>query len=273
MTQHEIALGAHRLGYSDDGAGEPVVLLHSGGFSSRQWRRLRDALAPTHRVLLPDLLGYGASSPWPAGAPFHFRIDVAAISALLETLGEPAHLVGHSYGGLIALHAALARPPRSLALYEPVAFGVLDPQADADALAEIERVRLTYTPSGDGDGADDRWLAAFVDWWNGPGAWAALSADAQAGFRAVGWKLSEEVRSLTTDRAGAAEFAALTAPALLLGGERSPRAEQRTLERLAACLPRATHQLFPGLGHMGPITHAALVNDAILAHVRAATVR
>lgn len=271
MTQHEISLGAHRLGYSDDGAGAPVVLLHSGGFSSRQWRRLRDALVPTHRVLVPDLIGYGTSSPWPVGAPFHFRIDVAAVSALLATLGEPAHLVGHSYGGLIALHAALARPPRSLALYEPVAFGVLDPQADADALAEIARVRLTYTP--DDGGADDRWLAAFVDWWNGPGAWAALSGEAQGGFRAVGWKLSEEVRTLMTDRAGAAEFATLTAPALLMGGERSPRAEQRTLERLAACLPHATHQRFAGLGHMGPITHAALVNDAILTHVRAAAAR
>jgi pimeloyl-ACP methyl ester carboxylesterase len=269
MTALTLPIGPHHLGYSDDGAGQPVVLLHSGGFSSRQWRRLRDTLIPTHRVLVPDLLGYGASGAWPAGTPFHFHTDVAAIVALLATLDQPAHLVGHSYGGLLALHAALARPARSLALYEPVAFGVLDLEADSQARAELSRMRLTYEP--DASGVDERWLADFVDWWNAPGAWAALSNEARAGFRSVGWKLSAEVFSLLTDPTDLGRFATITAPTLLLGGDRSPATEQRVLERLAAGLPHATLQRFAGLGHMGPISHAALVNDAICAHLRAAS--
>jgi pimeloyl-ACP methyl ester carboxylesterase len=243
------------------------VLLHSGGFTSRQWRRLREALVTTHRVIAPDLLGYGASGPWPADEPFHFHSDVAAIVALLQTLDQPAHLVGHSYGGLIALHAALARPARSIAVYEPVAFGVLDRVADADALSELAQVRLTYTP--DESGADEPWLTTFVDWWNGRGAWAAMSSEARAGFRNVGVKLFQEVRTLVTDRTDLATFQKIEAPTLLLGGERSPVTEQRVLERLAAGLPHATYQRFAGIGHMGPISHAALINDAICAHIRA----
>ena len=267
MSARELTVGPHQIGYSDEGAGEPVVLLHSGGGSSRQWRRLRESLLTTHRVLAPDLLGYGASGTWPDGVPFHFRTDVAAIVALLETVDRPAHLVGHSYGGLLALHAALARPARSLTLYEPVAFGVLDRTEDRAAVDELARMRMTYT--ADTSGADEPWLNDFVDWWNGPGAWAAMSNEARAGFRSVGWKLAQEVFSLVSDRTDISSFRRIAAPTLLLGGERSPATEKRVLERLAAGLPHATLQQFPGLGHMGPISHAALVNDAICAHIRA----
>ena len=106
-----------------------VVLLHSGGLTSRQWRRLRERLAPRFEVAAPDFLGYRPEARWPDGAPFHFHRDVELIESLVV---GPAHLVGHSYGGLIALQFALRRPHlvRSIAVYEPVAMGVLDDEAD-----------------------------------------------------------------------------------------------------------------------------------------------
>ncbi|MCE9575907.1 MAG: alpha/beta hydrolase [Deltaproteobacteria bacterium] len=249
-----------------------VLLVHSGGFTSRQWRRLAAELAPTHEVIAPDLIGYGDGPRWPDGAPFHFREDVAGLIARLDAApgAGPAHVVGHSYGGLLALQVALARPAlvRSLALYEPVAFGVLDPIEDADALASLREVGAPYALGPDG-AADDAWLAAFVEWWNGPGAWAALGDDTRGAFRAVGWKLSQEVASLVADRTDRATYGAIAAPTLLLGGERSPMTEQRVLARLAAALPRAELRRIDAAGHMGPITHAAAVNAAIAAHVRA----
>ncbi|HSN28489.1 MAG TPA: alpha/beta fold hydrolase, partial [Kofleriaceae bacterium] len=97
-----------------------ALLIHSGGFGGRQWRKLGEVLAPTHEVLAPDLLGYG-SEPWPAGAPFHFRQDVERLAGLLG--GEQADVVGHSYGGFLALQLALAHPElvRRIAVYDPVA--------------------------------------------------------------------------------------------------------------------------------------------------------
>lgn len=238
----------------------PVLLLHSGGLTSRQWRRLADQLAPSHRVLAPDLLGYGAER-WPAGQPFHFHQDVDRLAALLT---EPTHVVGHSYGGLLALQLALARPSSVLriAVYEPVAFGVLDEPADAPARAAISQLR-PYRP--DAAGLDEPWLADFVDWWQGPGAWSHLAEPTRQAFRDAGWKLSEEVASLSADRTDSARYASIASPTLVLGGERTQPAELHVLHKLARLLPHATLQLFPDLGHMGPITHAALVNAAIAA--------
>jgi pimeloyl-ACP methyl ester carboxylesterase len=246
-----------------------ALLVHSGGLSSRQWRRLADALTPAYDVLAPELIGYPKSGvPWERGVPFHFRDDVARLAELLGP-GEPAHLIGHSYGGFLALQLALARPElvRSLALYEPVAFGVLDSGGPEDAAAWAELSRL---PAYDGArDPDEAWLSAFVGWWQGAGAWEGLAEPARAAFRSVAWKLSEEVRTLGADRTTSARYGTIAQPALLMGGSKTPQAEQRTLARLAACLPHATLTMFPELGHMGPITHAAIVDAAIVQFVLA----
>ena len=92
--------------YTDSGApvgtsAAPVIALHSGGLSSRQWSKLAALLAPRRRVLAPDFTGSGASAPWPEGEPYHYSVEVDLTRALLDTVGEPVHLVGHSFGGLV----------------------------------------------------------------------------------------------------------------------------------------------------------------------------
>ena len=240
---------------------ETVLLIHSGGFSSRQWRKLSEALAPDYRVLAPDLLGYGESEPWPEGQPFHFRQDLAFLETVIKS--EPVHLVGHSYGGFLALQLAIARPElvRSIAVYDPVAFGILDPVEDADAREGLSHVRHEFEPR-------ETWLEGFVDWWSGAGSWTRLPEGTRATFRAMGWKVFQEVMSLAADRTNRATYATISAPALLMGGGTSPLTERRTVEKLGAALPNATVHFLPGVGHMGPVSHAPLVNAAIVAHLR-----
>lgn len=241
--------------------GAPVLLVHSSGFTSRQWRKLGEVLAARgHRVLAPDLLGY--ATPWPMGEPFHFRQDVEMLAGVIGE--EPAHVVGHSYGGFLALQLALAHPARvrSIAVYEPVAFGVLDEPADRELLKSVTDVSESSSP----DRLED-WLATFVDWWNGKGAWAQLAPPTQQAFRDVGWKISQEVASLGADRTDRAGYARITAPTLLLAGDQTQPAERRVVEKLVAVLPNARLQTFPGLGHMGPIMAAATVNAPIVEHI------
>jgi pimeloyl-ACP methyl ester carboxylesterase len=170
------------LHIEDAGTGDPVVLLHSSGLSGRQWRRLSsELLRRGFRAIVPDLTGHGASDAWPEAKPFSFQLDVAHVVALLQRLEHPVHLVGHSYGGFVALLAAKATPERvrSLVLYDPTAFGTLGPTADADATAELARIDFRWDAT---DAGRERWLRLFVDYWGGDGAWGALREEARAEF-------------------------------------------------------------------------------------------
>jgi pimeloyl-ACP methyl ester carboxylesterase len=240
-----------------------VVLLHSSGLSSRQFRQLAARLGDKGLpVVAPDLTGHGSSEPWREPRPFTFHEDVRRVASLLDGDGT-AHVIGHSYGGLVALQVAFLRPAsiRSLALYDPVAFGVLDRARDGDALAQLFSSELRWGP-----GAPDheRWLTAFVEFWGGTGAWDALREEARAEFRRVAWVVREGVRSLMEDTTHASSYRVIEAPTLLLTGQLSPLAARRVVERLAEALPHARTVTIPGAGHMGPLTHADAVNAAIL---------
>jgi pimeloyl-ACP methyl ester carboxylesterase len=240
--------------------------------SGRQWRKLAGILASSHRVVVPDFIGSGSNPPWPAGARFDFALDVAAVGALLAEQRAPVHLVGHSYGGLVALTLARERPSavRSLAVYDPVAFGVLHASHDAVGLGDLDRAALDPVFLDDAGGGGEAWFEAFVDYWNGPGSWRALPGEARAAFLRVGRKVYLEVRSLLADRTPPAAYECVTAATLLLGGERSPVAAQRVIALLATAIPRARTRVVPGAGHMGPISHAAEVNALVAEHIAAA---
>jgi pimeloyl-ACP methyl ester carboxylesterase len=250
------------------GRRDVVLTLHSSGLSSRQWGRRLRAIEPEFEVIHVDFLGYGESATVPAEERFDFRRDVAHAETFVPE-GARVHLVGHSYGGLCALQLALRLGDRvaSIAVYEPVAFGVLYDADDRDGIADLARVDADGTFMDDATGGDDAWLRGFVDYWNAPGAWDAMQPVARAAFARVGRKAFQEVRSLMEDRTPRAAYAAIAAPTLVMRGERSPVAARHTAAILAEAIPRATLTTVAGVGHMGPLTHADAVSDAIVAHV------
>jgi pimeloyl-ACP methyl ester carboxylesterase len=97
------------LFYTDQGEGDPVVLIHGLGSSSADWELQLPALVPSHRVLAVDLRGHGQSSK-PAG-PYSIAEFADDVATLIEGLGVQAcHLVGLSLGGMTALELAATRP-------------------------------------------------------------------------------------------------------------------------------------------------------------------
>jgi pimeloyl-ACP methyl ester carboxylesterase len=109
------ALSARDLEVTRVGSGPPVLLVHGSVVGAgRTWRQ-QLALAEQWSLSLPNRPGFGASPPLPRG-------DFEAEAPLFaELLGEGAHLVGHSYGAVIALYAAALRPDAvmSLTVSEP----------------------------------------------------------------------------------------------------------------------------------------------------------
>ena len=232
------------------------MLLHSSGMSSRQFAKLIPLLgARGYRVVAIDLIGHGKATPLAEGAAMSWRDDVAEVAAAID---EPAYLVGHSYGGLVALHVALAARVKGLVLYDPVAFGILD-ERDRDVMTTLAQIDLN---GGATLATRDEWLRSFVDYWGGPGAWRALREPARAEFHRVGWAVREGVRTLMTDATKAAAYAALP-PLALITGEHTPVAARRVIDRLAAAT-QASVTVIAGAGHMGPLSHADQVNARIV---------
>src|SRR5262245_57612857 len=104
------------IAYDDSGTGSPLVLLHAFPLSREMWRPQRDGLSAEHRVLAPDLRGFGGTGGF-TDSPSTDRMadDVAA---LLDKLGvtEPVALGGLSMGGYVALAFARKHPQRLRAL-------------------------------------------------------------------------------------------------------------------------------------------------------------
>lgn len=260
--------GGARVSFLAAGAGEPVVLVHSSGMPALQWRRVIPLLAPHARAVAPDLPGYGLTAPVPRGPKVDLSAEAAPIAALARWAGRPIHLVGHSYGGVVALHAALtgAAPLASLTLLEPVAFGVLEALGDAEGLADVDvPARPLYEAFQRGDYAVA--LAGFVDYWNGPGAWAQLGEGPRAGMLAAAPKIAQEIAS-ARDLRDVAALQRLAVPTLLLAGERTRKVARHIVARLAESLPDERAEVLAGAGHMAPLTHPEPVARAIADHVR-----
>lgn len=85
---------------------------------------LRDRLGTGLAFSAPDMIGTRSAGHWTGGTPFTLADEAAPIIAAIERRGVPVHLVGHSYGGGVALYIAARHPERiaSLTLYEPSAF-------------------------------------------------------------------------------------------------------------------------------------------------------
>ena len=124
-----------------------VIALHCSGAGAGQWRRLSDALGASCELIAPEHYGCESVGPWTGEHAFAPADEAARTIALIDGADRAVHLVGHSYGGGVALHVALARPERiaSVTLYEPCAFQLLGVNR---RVARCIGVFLAHGPSG-----------------------------------------------------------------------------------------------------------------------------
>jgi pimeloyl-ACP methyl ester carboxylesterase len=242
-----------------------VLLLHSSASSSRQWDALACRLEAVGPVQALDLYGHGRQVAWPGDRPLTLADEIALAEPLLRAAGG-AHLVGHSYGGAVALQLAQELPQlvRSLTLYEPVLFSLLaHHEPRAPALREVLDMVGTMREATRA-GLPRQAAHRFVDYWGGAGTWAAMAPARQS---AVASRMALVVQHFGAvfgaDLPNRDRLRRLPMPALCLTGERSTPAALRIGTLLRALWPAAHHETLPGLGHMGPVTHPDIVNARI----------
>lgn len=115
FASHWFRRGGLELHYLDEGAGDPVVCVHGNPTWSFFFRDVVRALAPDHRVVVPDHMGFGLSSrPGDGQFTFTLRSHVDNLEALLDELGLTRNvtLVMHDWGGMFGMGVACRRPER-----------------------------------------------------------------------------------------------------------------------------------------------------------------
>jgi pimeloyl-ACP methyl ester carboxylesterase len=249
-------------------APERVVLVPCSAGTARQWKTLVERLT-AYQALPIDLCGHGSQVRWHGDGALSLAEEAAAIEAAVP--GGTFHLVGHSYGGGVALRYALSHPERlrSLTLIEPSCFHLLrtEDARHAELLAEIRAVAEAVNRGIIcGDYRDG--MATFIDYWGGPGCWEGLAEAKKAQLAQLAVLVAHHFWSLIEEDTTLAAYAGVEVPTLILCGTRSPGPSRAIARMLADALPRARHRTIRDAGHMSPLTHPDEVNPLIVEHLR-----
>jgi pimeloyl-ACP methyl ester carboxylesterase len=264
----QTTVNGHTVHYTDTGAGEAVMLLHSGLYTSAQWRGILPYLADRFRVLAIDFYNMGGTQRWPGPGILTYDDDVLLLQGLVAQLGVPLHLVGHSYGGTIAVKVAVRHPPglRSMAVIEPLVVELLESEGELVLYREytgmVDGLLAAYQ-AGDRDAA---W-AGFFDYRNGAGAWRALSAEMRGKLDTYLEDLVDMCRAETVDRTLLPRLRRLRIPTLIAHGEHTTRPDIRAAELLHEAIPDSRYAMLRGGAHMAPVTHPEVVGPILREHL------
>lgn len=239
------------------GQGAPMVMLHCSLASHDMLLRLAKHFTADHAVTLMDHPGHGRSADWAGDPPV---VDLAMRQAL-ELIDAPAHVVGHSFGGLTALRMAQVAPDKisALTLIEPVFMSA----AKGPAARAHEQDWLPFQRAfarGDRAGAAEQ----FINLWGLGIPWARLPAAQRQSFVDRIHIVAATTRDVMGDPHGIEPILpSFTIPVTLIEGTRTQPIISEIHDTLQALIPTARRVRIDGAGHMAPLTHPAEVAEAI----------
>jgi len=252
------------IAYWTSGTGPPLVLVHGSGVSDHgRWEiaGVRAALAEETTVYAIDRRGRGESGDSPE---YSLETEVADVVAVVESIGDPVTLLGHSYGANIALEASLRTDGIArLVLYEPgIAVGDHE-LASPEVVAELNDLLE--------EGENEEALLLFFR------EIAGLTPAEIDVFRTdPGWQdrvdgahtLPREEQAIAEYEFRPARFAGMTTPTLLLSGGESPRVFRDATAAVHDALPNSRIVTFEGHHHVAMQTAPERFVEEVLAFVR-----
>ena len=241
------------------GTGPPLILVHgTGGANPAAWPAF-PALAEHFTVVAVDRRGHGESGDGPT---YSIEREFEDIAAFVDSLGEPANLLGHSFGGLCALEAALlTQNIRRLILYEALSPSIPGKPAYPEGL--IDRLQ-TLLDSGDREGVlaghylENAGLTpGEIKQMRSSPAWPARLAAAHT--------IPRELRADERYIFEAPRFKDLHVPVLLLAGGDSPDPLKVGTDIIARALPHCSVSVMPRQRHIAMYTAPDLFQNKVLA--------
>jgi pimeloyl-ACP methyl ester carboxylesterase len=246
-------------------AGPVVVLVHSSVSGARQWRRLMEDLKDRFRVRAVNLFGYGKTPPWPTGASQSLDDQARLVEAVLPADADEVYLVGHSFGGSVAMKAAARLSGRvaRLVLLETNPFYLLAQFCRVEAFAEAVELRNCVKTFG----ARSEWTSAaerFADYWGGAGTWCEMSSERRTAFANALKPNYFEWDAVMNETTSVEQWASLLPRAtLLVCDPLTVLAIREIAAILRGACPGWSYREVPGAGHMAPLTRPDLINPLV----------
>lgn len=245
-----------RLGWEQSGGGPPLLLVHGTTADHTRWRSISPKLEQHFTVYAMDRRGRGRSGD---AAEYQIAREAEDVAAVAEAIGEPVSVLGHSYGAVCGLEAALLTDRiQRLVLYEPpIPTGVpMYPPALPDRMQALID-----------DGENESALELFF------GEVVGMPEEELALYRQLPmWEVRVGLaptipRELAIDRSYSFEpnkFADLTTPVLLLLGGDSPPLFQRAIDAAREALPHAEMIVLSGQQHVAMDTNPELFLSEVI---------
>jgi pimeloyl-ACP methyl ester carboxylesterase len=246
------------ISYDRCGSGRPLVLVHGISATSARWQAVVSGLAEHFTVYAVNRRGRGKSGD---SGQYTIEREYEDLVAVIDSIGRPVNLLGHSYGGTIALEAALLTTNiRRLVLYEP---SMLICRSIADAAAHIKRLE-TLLEENDRNGLVSLFLNRFVrtssdeiDTMKASPAWSHRLE--------VAHTIPREMHAQGSRYCFEPErFRTLEVPTLLLVGDDSDDDLKAGAEMLQGVLPDSRLKGLPGQKHAAMETAPRLFLDEVL---------
>ncbi len=253
------------LDYGIAGSETTVICIHCSVSTSKQWQPLVDRLSNQHRMLAPDLYGYGESPAWNNSRMMTVDDEILLLQPVFESVVGSIILVGHSWGAAVALKAALKyrNNLKLMILFEPALWSLLISGAsNSFATKQISQIRDDSLCLME-DGNWSRAAEYFLQYWAGPNAWDRISDTRRLEIIDSMPAVKNDWHASFSDPMLLSDLAVIDVPVLLMTGTESPATAGFLVQQIGRSLPQAKIIEMAGLGHMAPITDTDQVNDAI----------
>lgn len=258
-----------RVDYVETGEGPPILFIPGSFSTPTAWRAVQKCLPQRYRFVATSLPGYGATAdtrrPGDSGIDHHVR----AIETVAARIGEPFHLVAHSFGGTVALAAALSGriPVLSIATFEANPLDLLR-ASYADRHNDARRVSRDFAGAhrrGEADAA-----GRIIDYWGGTGSFAAMPEPVRDYCRATAGANVLDWDTAFGFGAADADLHRLSCPVLLVRGARANPAMAAITGELAGRIEGSRLAVVADAGHFLITTHPSDCAALLAVHLDAA---
>lgn len=255
--------------YDERGEGAPLLLLPGSFGTGSGWKAVTDRLARSYRIVTTSLLGYGATAERRPSGNATMRQQTGLIDCILERIGEPAHVVGHSFGGLAALAHAIEGTikPASLMLVEANPLGLLVTSGEADLHATFSAMTREYFAEFEAGRSDA--ARHVIDFYGGEGTFEAFPAKVRDYVIRTTPANILDWTSGTPFEPPLSAYRQIAATTLVVRGGDGHPAMMRIAEILAEAIPRGRLETVAAGSHFLPATNPAELARLLDAHIDA----